>query len=236
VTDTCIFTGDTLFLDDGGAGRDDLPGGDAGDHWESLEKIKTLPGHLMVYPAHEYRDRKSTTLGVQKGRNPHLKARTKNEFIRYIDDLRLGPAEWMKDVLKANFACAREPGAVWIPADLPACEIKGTMAHTANDIEVAAITVEQLQQMLHSSSPPILLDVRESAELKRDLGHLPSIVHIPIGSLSGRLTELNDYKNRKIVTVCRSGGRAHTAARILVQAGFSDVNLLKGGMTAWRNA
>jgi glyoxylase-like metal-dependent hydrolase (beta-lactamase superfamily II) len=32
-----ILTGDALFLDDGGAGRDDLPGGDPAEHWESLQ-------------------------------------------------------------------------------------------------------------------------------------------------------------------------------------------------------
>ena len=38
-----IFTGDALFLDDGGAGRDDLPGGDPGTHWETLRKFWELP-------------------------------------------------------------------------------------------------------------------------------------------------------------------------------------------------
>ena len=37
-----VFTGDTLFLDDGGAGRDDLPGGDPGAHWESLRRLSEL--------------------------------------------------------------------------------------------------------------------------------------------------------------------------------------------------
>jgi hypothetical protein len=35
-----ILTGDTLFLDDGGSGRTDLPGGDHGENWESIQKIK----------------------------------------------------------------------------------------------------------------------------------------------------------------------------------------------------
>ena len=38
VIENCLFTGDALFLDDGGAGRDDLPGGDPAQHWESLQK------------------------------------------------------------------------------------------------------------------------------------------------------------------------------------------------------
>ena len=37
--DDMIFTGDFLFLEDAGAGRDDLPGGNANAHWESLQKL-----------------------------------------------------------------------------------------------------------------------------------------------------------------------------------------------------
>lgn len=36
-----ILTGDVLLLDEGGAGRDDLPGGDPGEHWESLQLKRT---------------------------------------------------------------------------------------------------------------------------------------------------------------------------------------------------
>ncbi len=118
-----IFTGDALFLDDGGAGRDDLPGGDPGAHWETLQKIRKLPDHLVVYPAHDYRDRTPSSLAVQKRTNPHLKERSKAEFVRYLEDLRLGAADWMKDVLEANYACAMDPGAAWIPVDAPACEV-----------------------------------------------------------------------------------------------------------------
>lgn len=133
-----VLTGDALFLDDAGAGRDDLPGGDPGAHWESLQRILALPDHLVVYPAHEYRGRQPSALRRQKQTNPHLSARTKEAFVRYVEDLRLGPADWMKDVLKANYACARDPRAAWIPADLPACEVQGTAPHGANDVPVEA--------------------------------------------------------------------------------------------------
>lgn len=35
-----ILTGDFLFLGEGGAGRTDLPGGDAGEHWDALQKLR----------------------------------------------------------------------------------------------------------------------------------------------------------------------------------------------------
>jgi glyoxylase-like metal-dependent hydrolase (beta-lactamase superfamily II)/rhodanese-related sulfurtransferase len=231
-----ILTGDALFLDSGGAGRDDLPGGDPEEHWESLQKFIRLPDHLIVYPAHDYRNREPSKLGRQKTTNPHLKPRTKDEYMKYIEDLRLGPAEWMKDVLSANYSCARDPKAAWIPVDLPACEVKGTLDHGVNDIPVESISVEDLNRQLTSENPPVLLDVREKKELISELGHLPKIKHIPIGSLTSHLDELEPDKDKKIVTVCRIGARAHTAAQILKQVGFENVLVLEGGMLRWNEA
>ena len=228
-----IMTGDTLFLDDGGAGRDDLPGGDPGAHWESLKRIMELPDDLVVYPAHDYRNRTPSSLANQKITNPHLKPGSKQEFVKYLEDLKLGSAEWMKDVLKANYACARDPTSAWIPVDAPACEIKGTLEHGVNDMQVAEIPAEELKHRLDADKAPIILDVREKKELVGELGHLPGIKHIPIGSLTHRLSELEENKDKEIVTVCRSGGRAHTAAQILMQAGFKHVYNLEGGMLNW---
>ena len=120
--DDMILTGDFLFLEDAGAGRDDLPGGSAEAHYESLQKLKDLAGNLMVYPAHEYRKRKPSDLATQREKNPHMKHMAKKDFINYIEELKLGPADWMKDVLTANYRCSREPNAAWIPTDVPACE------------------------------------------------------------------------------------------------------------------
>jgi glyoxylase-like metal-dependent hydrolase (beta-lactamase superfamily II)/rhodanese-related sulfurtransferase len=228
-----IFTGDTLFLDDGGAGRDDLPGGDAAAHWESLKRLSELPDDLVVYPAHDYRDREPSSLGRQRHSNPHMKERTKDEFVGYLEELKLGPADWMKDVLKANYSCAQDPNAAWIPVDAPACEVKGTLDEGVNEISVGPISAEDLRTRLDSGDAPFLLDVRELAELQGPMGHLENIVHIPIGDLSHRLSELDEEKNSDVVVVCLSGGRAHTAAQIMKAAGFASVRVLEGGMIAW---
>jgi rhodanese-related sulfurtransferase len=229
-----ILTGDALFLDEAGAGRDDLPGGDPIQHWESLERFKILSGDLIVYPAHDYRNRKPSSLGNQKNTNPFLKKRTREEFISYIEDLRLGPADWMRDVLEANYACARDPRVAWVPVDLPACEIKGTLELGVNEITVDEITPHALHQKLEKGENIALLDVREKKELTGELGHLDTITHISIGDLTRNLMDLEKYKNGLIVTVCRSGARAYTAAQVLKQAGFPQVRVLAGGMIAWR--
>jgi sulfur dioxygenase len=230
-----IFTGDALFLDDGGAGRDDLPGGDPASHWETLERFRGLPENLLVLPAHDYRNRKPSTLGRQKKSNPHLKPRSREQFVQYLEDLKLGPADWMKDVLKANYACARDPKAAWIPVDSPACEVKGTLEIGINEIQVQAITVKKLREALQKPEPPLLVDVREAHELAGPLGHIEAVRHVPIGELISRIDELEAEKNRDLVIVCRSGSRAHTAAQIMMKAGFPRVHVLRGGMLAWNS-
>ncbi|HXV28514.1 MAG TPA: MBL fold metallo-hydrolase, partial [bacterium] len=230
-----ILTGDVLFLDEGGAGRDDLPGGDPAEHWDSLQRILTLPETLVVYPAHDYRGRKPSDMVAQKLHNPHLQPKSREAFVKFVEDLKLGPANWMKDVLKANYACARDPKAVWVPVDVPACEIKGTLNQGVNDQKVSSVTPEELQQKLKSELPLALIDVREAEEFEGELGHLPGAKNIPIASLSARLSELASLKGKEIITICRSGGRAHTAAQILMQAGFEKAFVLQGGMTAWKN-
>lgn len=70
-----------------------------------------------------------------------------------------------------------------------------------------------------------LLDVREPVELAVE--HLPQSLNIPLGELRSRLDELP--RDREILVVCRSGQRAYTATRMLVQNGF-DARVVSGGM------
>lgn len=229
--DDMLFTGDFLFLEDAGAGRDDLPGGDASAHWESLRKLDGISGRVMVYPAHEYRSRVPSNLDNQRAKNPHLRIKDKADFVAYINDLKLGPAEWMKDVLKANYSCSTDPDAAFIPNDVPACEVKGTMASDIADIQVDFIDKYELAEL----NSPVLLDVREPEELNDMLGHLDGIINIPVGQLSKRLSEIEQHKGNLIVTVCRSGARAATAAQILSSQGFEKVKVLDGGMIGYRS-
>ncbi|UCE14378.1 MAG: MBL fold metallo-hydrolase [Candidatus Heimdallarchaeota archaeon] len=230
-----IFTGDALFLDEGGAGRDDLPGGDPDKHYDSIQKFLRLSDHLLVFPAHEYHGSPPSTLAKQKTSNPHLKIQSREEFVQYLEDLKLGPADWMHDVLKSNYACARDPGSVWIPVDSPACEVKGTLEIGVNEQVVSSITVKELKNRLDNNQIPLMIDVREKHELRGPLGNLEDIKHIPLGHLIPNLDKLSSLKDQEIVLVCRSGARAHTAAQIMRKKDFSKVLVLEGGMKAWRD-
>ncbi len=72
------------------------------------------------------------------------------------------------------------------------------------------------------------IDVRQPDEVAA--GTLPGTVNIPLGDLPDRLGELDP--TRRVVLLCRSGGRSATAAAALTAAGFDDVVNLEGGMLA----
>ncbi len=74
-----------------------------------------------------------------------------------------------------------------------------------------------------------LIDVREPSEVAE--GTLPGAINIPLGDLGSRLDELDT--SRRVVTLCRSGGRSTIAAEELTEAGFGDVVNLEGGMLGY---
>jgi hydroxyacylglutathione hydrolase len=66
-----LFTGDTLFV--GGIGRTDLPGASMDQFMKSIrEKLFTLPDETIVWPGHDYGERPSSTIGIEKSTNPWL--------------------------------------------------------------------------------------------------------------------------------------------------------------------
>ncbi|MCS6768232.1 MAG: MBL fold metallo-hydrolase [Candidatus Nitrosocaldus sp.] len=77
-----LFTGDTLFV--GSCGRVDLPGGDAGELYESLRRIASLDECLEVYPGHDYGHEPYSTIGKEKRSNPVMLVGSKEEFIALV--------------------------------------------------------------------------------------------------------------------------------------------------------
>ncbi len=77
----------------------------------------------------------------------------------------------------------------------------------------------------------LLVDVRELNEISELSYDVPSIMHIPLSEFETRYTEIP--KDKKVVMVCRSGGRSLRAAGFLVNHGYDQVVNMKRGIIRW---
>jgi len=74
------------------------------------------------------------------------------------------------------------------------------------------------------------LDVREPEEVEAEPLNGVEAINIPLNDLRERLGELD--KDRGIILICKRGPRSYQAALILNHAGFENVNILSGGVSA----
>jgi molybdopterin/thiamine biosynthesis adenylyltransferase/rhodanese-related sulfurtransferase len=77
----------------------------------------------------------------------------------------------------------------------------------------------------------LLLDVRDFDEWEK--ARIEGARLVPLGELPGRIEELAAWRARPIVVHCHHGPRSERACRLLIDAGFSDVVNLSGGIEAW---
>jgi len=81
-----------------------------------------------------------------------------------------------------------------------------------------------------AAKKPQLLDVREDVE--RMAYSVPGAVPVPLAMLRSNLDQLK--KDEPVIVFCAVGVRAYTAARILMQNGFADVQVYPGGVRLYR--
>jgi sulfur-carrier protein adenylyltransferase/sulfurtransferase len=91
------------------------------------------------------------------------------------------------------------------------------------------LTPADVADRLASDAPPTLVDVREDWE--RQVATIHPSVHIPLGELPARLSELPE--DAELVLYCHHGARSLRAALWLEVQGFDDVGNLDGGIDAW---
>ena len=77
-----------------------------------------------------------------------------------------------------------------------------------------------------------ILDVRQPEEWTEF--HVPDSTLIPLDQLASRISELP--KDKEIVIVCRSGNRSAQGRDILLDAGFTQVTSMAGGLNQWKAA
>ncbi|HLU22461.1 MAG TPA: rhodanese-like domain-containing protein [Bacillaceae bacterium] len=93
------------------------------------------------------------------------------------------------------------------------------------------ITPQEVEKRLQNKQEIIVIDVREPAEVAT--GKIPGAVHIPLGQLALRKSELDNDK--LYIITCQSGNRSKAACGILEALGFKVEDMI-GGMNNWNGA
>jgi glyoxylase-like metal-dependent hydrolase (beta-lactamase superfamily II) len=111
------FVGDTLFMPDGGSARADFPGGDAGQLYDSIQRVLSLPGSMRLFMCHDYgpngRDIAwETTVAEERAHNIHVgQGQTRAEFVamREARDATLGMPKLIIPSLQVNMRAGDLP-------------------------------------------------------------------------------------------------------------------------------
>ena len=77
----------------------------------------------------------------------------------------------------------------------------------------------------------LFVDVREQSELDAEAYDVPNLLHIPLGELERRFTEIPH--DREVVLVCRGGGRSLHALHFLIGQGYINAANMKQGILGW---
>jgi len=86
--DNYLFSGDTLLIN--GTGRTDFQNGNAKDAYNSIfNRLLKLPDETLLYPAHDYKGEKVSTIGKEKKQNPRLQVKSVDEYIDIMNNLDL---------------------------------------------------------------------------------------------------------------------------------------------------
>ena len=222
----CIFTGDTLFVGD--VGRPDLFSGDltkeelAGLMYRSLnEKIKTLPDHVVVYPAHgpgsacgkNLGKETFSTIGEQKAGNYALKDQSEADFIQAVTTGLNAPPQYFPENARIN----REG-------------YKGMDELKAAGLK--ALPVPDFKAVVDAGA--WILDTRDTNIFTE--GFVPGSVFI---GLDGRYAEWAGTLiplHQKLVLVAAPGKEEESVVR-LARVGVDNVQgYLAGGFEAWQAA
>lgn len=117
VMGNATFVGDTLFMPDGGSARADFPGGDAGQLYDSIQKLLMLPDEMRLFMCHDYgpngRDIQwESTVAQEKAHNIHVGGgKTREEFVKFRTerDTQLSMPKLIIPALQVNIRAGELP-------------------------------------------------------------------------------------------------------------------------------
>lgn len=80
----------------------------------------------------------------------------------------------------------------------------------------------------------VVIDVGDAEEFAA--GHVGGARHVPLVQFETRLAEVVRNKATTVLLVCASGGRARRAQAMARKLGYDNVQVLGGGLRAWKEA
>ena len=92
-------------------------------------------------------------------------------------------------------------------------------------------TPRETKKLLDEKADFVLIDCRlpqEAAITKIDGSEL-----IPIQQVQAHAERLKEWRDKKVIVYCRSGGRSMQFAQLLKHNGFHDVKSMAGGILLW---
>ena len=99
--DNHLFSGDTLLIN--GTGRTDFQNGNAKDAYNSIfNKLLRLPEETLLYPAHDYKGEKVSTIGKEIKQNPRLQVKSEDEYVEIMNNLNLKKPEQIEFNVSKN--------------------------------------------------------------------------------------------------------------------------------------
>lgn len=176
--------------------------------------LGVLPGLVALVQATE-------TLKLLAGVGEPLYGR----LLRY-DALRMHFAEFRLKRDRDCPACGLQP-SITGPIDYEGfCGVPAAEEATLEEVSAADV-----QEARNRGEEFLLLDVREPSEW--ETARIEGARLLPLGELETRLSELEEWRGRRVVIHCHHGGRSAHACQVLRAAGFGDVANLAGGIEAW---
>ena len=219
-----VFTGDTLLI--GGCGRTDFQNGSAEDLWHSIsEKLFRLDDQVLVYPGHDYKGRRVSSIGEEKQFNARLAGKSREEFIGIMNNLNLPTPSRIQEAVPANLA-----GGTGLPESDKARVVQVARETGA---PLRSVSAQQLA-VLAGSERLHILDVRTPGEFASL--RMAAAINIPFERLDGPALLTQFATDTPLYCVCQTGTRSQLAADRLRAAGFTNVVHVDGGTNAWTSA
>lgn len=112
---------------------------------------------------------------------------------------------------------------------LTGCNSMNNNEQSTKEIAYQKISAEDAKKIIDSEDV-IILDVRTPEEYNS--GHIENAVLLPVTEIPDKAKEILPNKDAKILVYCRSGNRSETAAKELINMGYTNLYDF-GGINNW---